>query len=114
MVSANTTVNRTLGISFVIEVLMCAGNHNKFQFTRPAAAQRAASLLGTTPEELARCIFTQGGTSTLSRSTSLRWVDLHVCVYIQDSRLLYYLMREIETWLNINYISVHNNTYCIF
>ena len=84
MVSANTTVNRTLGISFVIEVLMCAGNHNKFQFTRPAAAQRAASLLGTTPEELARCIFTQGGTSTLSRSTSLRWVDLHVCVYIQD------------------------------
>ncbi|XP_025090259.1 unconventional myosin-XVIIIa-like isoform X3 [Pomacea canaliculata] len=48
------------------------GPHNKFQFTRPAPAQRAASLLGTTTEELARCIFTAGGTSTLSRSTSFR------------------------------------------
>ncbi|XP_070204311.1 unconventional myosin-XVIIIa-like isoform X2 [Littorina saxatilis] len=48
------------------------GTHNKFQFTRPAAAQRAASLLGTTPEELQRSIFTQGGSSTLTRSSSLR------------------------------------------
>ena len=31
-----------------------------------------------------------------------------------DSRLLYYLIREIKTWLNINHITVHNNTYCIF
>ena len=29
---------------------------------------------------------------------------------IQDSRLLYYLIREIKTWLNINHITVHNNT----
>ena len=29
---------------------------------------------------------------------------------IQD----YYLMREIKTWLNINHITVHNNTYFIF
>ena len=23
----------------------------------------------------------------------------------------YYLIREIKTWLNINHITVHNNTY---
>ena len=28
---------------------------------------------------------------------------------LQDSRLLYNLIREIKTWLNINYITVHNN-----
>ena len=33
---------------------------------------------------------------------------------IQVSRLLYYLIREIKTWLNINHITVHNNTYYIF
>ena len=33
---------------------------------------------------------------------------------IRDSRLIYYLIREIDTWLNINHITVHNNTYCIF
>ena len=27
-----------------------------------------------------------------------------------DSRLLYYLIREFKTWLNINHITVHNNT----
>ena len=32
----------------------------------------------------------------------------------QDSRLLYYLSREIKTWLNINHVTVHNNTYFIF
>ena len=32
-------------------------------------------------------------------------------VYIQDSRLLYYFVREIKTWLNINHITVHNNAY---
>ena len=37
--------------------------------------------------------------------------SLYLC---QDSRLLYYLIREIKTWLNINHITVHNNTYCIF
>ena len=29
---------------------------------------------------------------------------------IQD----YYLIWEIKTWLNINHITVHSNTYCIF
>ena len=29
----------------------------------------------------------------------------------QDSRLLYYHIREIKTWLDINHITVHNNTY---
>ena len=29
---------------------------------------------------------------------------------VHDSRLLYYLIREIKTWLNINHITVHNNT----
>ena len=33
---------------------------------------------------------------------------------IQNSRLLYYLIRKIKTWLNINHITVHNSTYCIF
>ena len=27
-----------------------------------------------------------------------------------ESRLLYYLIREFKTWLNINHITVHNNT----
>ena len=33
---------------------------------------------------------------------------------IRDSRLLYYLITEMKRWLNINYITVRNNTYCIF
>ena len=33
---------------------------------------------------------------------------------IQESRLLYYLSREIKMWLNINHITEHNKTYCIF
>ncbi|ESO91677.1 hypothetical protein LOTGIDRAFT_163407 [Lottia gigantea] len=48
------------------------GNNNKAQFTRPAAAQKAASLLGTTAEDLARSIFNPPSNSTLSRSTSMR------------------------------------------
>jgi len=32
----------------------------------------------------------------------------------QDSRLLYYFIREIKMWLNINPITVHNNTYILF
>ena len=34
-------------------------------------------------------------------------------IAFRDSRLLYYLIREIKTWLNIN-ITVHNNTHSIF
>ena len=30
------------------------------------------------------------------------------------SRLLYYFIREIKTWLNTNHITVHNNKYFIF
>ncbi|XP_067682622.1 unconventional myosin-XVIIIa-like isoform X2 [Haliotis asinina] len=48
------------------------GSNNKSQFSKPAAAQKAASLLGTTVEELARSIFTMSSTSTLTRSTSMR------------------------------------------
>ena len=33
---------------------------------------------------------------------------------IQDSRLLYYHIREIKRWLNINHTTVHNNTYSLF
>ena len=33
---------------------------------------------------------------------------------LQDSRLLYYLIREIKMWLNSNHITVPNNTYFIF
>ncbi|CAG5121918.1 unnamed protein product, partial [Candidula unifasciata] len=47
------------------------GNTNKPQFGKPAAAQKAAALLGTTVEELIKCIFASGGTSTLNRSASL-------------------------------------------
>ena len=32
----------------------------------------------------------------------------------QELRLLYYLIREVKTWLNINRITLHNNTYCVF
>ena len=31
-----------------------------------------------------------------------------------DSRLLYYFIREIKTWLNINHITIHNNINCVF
>ena len=31
---------------------------------------------------------------------------------IQDLRLLYYLIREIQTWPDINHVTVHRNTYC--
>ena len=34
--------------------------------------------------------------------------SLH-CHYQNDSRLLYYFIREIKTWLNINHVMVHNN-----
>ena len=30
---------------------------------------------------------------------------------IQVSTLLYYHIRELKTWLNINHITVHSNTY---
>ncbi len=33
------------------------GANNKFQFGRPMAAQKAASILGTTVEELSRTLF---------------------------------------------------------
>ena len=53
----------------------------------------------------------------LSRGYSKSWkmiMRLKSKSVKQDSRLLYYLIREIKTRLNINYITVHNNTYCIF
>ena len=34
--------------------------------------------------------------------------------YIQDYFIISILITEIKTWLNINHITVHNNTYCIF
>ena len=37
------------------------------------------------------------------------FVSLLYLQRIQDSRLLYYLIREIKTWLNINHITVHTN-----
>jgi myosin-18 len=48
------------------------GQNNKPQFARPAAAMKASQLIGITQEELARQIFASGGSSTLSRSTSMR------------------------------------------
>ena len=42
-----------------------------------------------------------------------RDADREIQDSIPDSRLLY-LIREIKTWLNINHITVHNNTYCVF
>ena len=42
------------------------------------------------------------------------YMSVLLSIYIQDSRLFYYLIREIKTWLNINHITVHNITYCIF
>ena len=55
--------------------------------------------------------------STLGhRTTPSRWQPSGGCSptsWIQDSRLFYYLIREIKMWLNMNYITVHNNTYLI-
>ena len=42
------------------------------------------------------------------------WPKLSKLTKVQDSRLFNYLIREIKTWLNINHITVHNNTYFIF
>ena len=49
------------------------GQNNKSQFARPAAAQKAAGLLGITPEELSRQIFSSAGSSTLGRGASVRY-----------------------------------------
>ena len=32
----------------------------------------------------------------------------------RERERLLYLIREIKTWLNINHITVHNKTYCVF
>lgn len=50
------------------------GNNNKSQFSKPAAAQKAASLLGIKVEELSRMIFSPstGSGGTLTRSASMR------------------------------------------
>ena len=50
------------------------GNNNKSQFAKPAAAQKAASLLGIKVEELSRMIFypSTGSGGTLTRSASMR------------------------------------------
>ena len=52
--------------------------------------------------------------STEHTSPSVYLMSHDYLIDIQDSRLLYYLIREIKTWLNINHITVHNNTYFIF
>ena len=46
---------------------------------------------------------------------------LHVCMcaceyfkYFKFKIQEYYLIREIKMWLNINHITVHSNTFCIF
>ncbi|XP_036369695.1 unconventional myosin-XVIIIa isoform X3 [Octopus sinensis] len=50
------------------------GTNNKAQFAKPAAAQKAANLLGIKVEELARTIFSPsaGSSGTLTRSASMR------------------------------------------
>ncbi|XP_021349919.1 unconventional myosin-XVIIIa-like isoform X4 [Mizuhopecten yessoensis] len=48
------------------------GQNNKPQFARPAAAQKAAALLGLPVEELSRQIFSSAGSGTLTRNTSVR------------------------------------------
>ncbi|RUS85714.1 hypothetical protein EGW08_006508, partial [Elysia chlorotica] len=48
------------------------GPTNKAQFSKPAAAQRAAALLGTSVDELTKSCFSGGGNTSLSRATSLR------------------------------------------
>jgi len=47
---------------FVVNIFvgMIAGANNKYHFARPASAKHAADILGTTPEELSRVIFSQG------------------------------------------------------
>ncbi|XP_033748343.1 unconventional myosin-XVIIIa-like isoform X3 [Pecten maximus] len=48
------------------------GQNNKPQFARPAAAQKAAALLGLPVEELSRQIFASAGSGTLTRNSSVR------------------------------------------
>ena len=48
------------------------------------------------------------------RNKHFQWMVLvNIQFKIQNSRLLYYLIREIKTWQKINHITVHNNTYFI-
>jgi len=44
-------------------IFVFAGANNKYHFAKPASAQHAAEILGTTPEELSRAIFSLGQTS---------------------------------------------------
>lgn len=46
--------------------MLTAGNNSRYQFANPQNAQRAATLLGTTVEELSRVIFglASGGMGT--------------------------------------------------
>ena len=47
--------------------------------------------------------------------TCLLLVSHAPSIYIQLFKIQdYYLIREIKTWLNINHITVHTNTYFIF
>ncbi len=56
------------------------GPNNKYQFARPAAATKAAAVLGTTLEELVRTVFNPGASSPqktspgVTRHASLRLV----------------------------------------
>ena len=53
-------------------------------------------------------------TMAISVATNKDWYSQLWAISDQDSRLLYYLSGGIKTWLNINHITVHNNTYGIF
>ncbi|XP_052072228.1 unconventional myosin-XVIIIa-like isoform X4 [Mytilus californianus] len=53
------------------------GQNNKPQFAKPGSAQKAASLLGLSSEELLRQIFSSSGSSTLTRGASTRSSPAH-------------------------------------
>ena len=53
-------------------------------------------------------------TCTRLKGIVLLIYDQNACTWIRFKIQDYYLIREIKMWLNINYITVHSNTHCIF
>ena len=79
-------------------------------------ADETKSNIASTPPSM-NSIHTRTYTARKHHADACTCIHSWTYLYIQDSKLLYYhqftyyLIREIKIWLNINYITVHNNTY---
>jgi len=78
------------------------GANNKYHFARPASAQHAADILGTTTEELSRAIFNQGQSSqSLSPAYRLSTLFPHTnIVYVITGNIVSFLGELITVMLD--------------